>query len=49
MNYQKILLVGNATGDAVVKKPQGKTAYADFTVAVNRTQDQTDFFPGSGL
>ena len=45
MNYQKIILIGHATGDAEVHRPQGKTAYADFTLAVNRNQDQTDFFP----
>ena len=45
MDYQKIILVGNTTKDAEVKKPEGKTAYADFTLAVSRTKEQTTFFP----
>jgi len=28
-----------------VKQPKGKTAYADFTLAVSRTKEQTTFFP----
>ena len=45
MDYQKIILVGNATAGAKVEKPEGKTAYADFTVAVSRGREETDFFP----
>jgi single stranded DNA-binding protein len=45
MNYQKLILVGNTTGAARVEKAEGKTAYADFTVAVNRSREETDFFP----
>lgn len=45
MDYQKIILVGNATDAAKVGKPEGKTAYADFTVAVRRSHQETDFFP----
>jgi single-strand DNA-binding protein len=45
MDYQKIILVGNATKDAEVKQPEGKTAYAYFTLAVSRTKEQTTFFP----
>ncbi|MFQ5850977.1 MAG: single-stranded DNA-binding protein [Candidatus Binatia bacterium] len=45
MNYQKIILVGNATDAAKVAKPEGKTAYADVTVAVNRSHEEADFFP----
>jgi single stranded DNA-binding protein len=46
MMYQKIVLIGNATTAAQVSQPEGKTAYADFTVAVNRAQGQgADFFP----
>ena len=45
MDYQKLVLVGNATKDAEVQQPKGKTAYADFTLAVSRTKEQTTFFP----
>ena len=45
MDYQMIIIVGNATKDAEVKQPEGKTAYADFTLAVNRTKEQKTFFP----
>ena len=45
MNYQKIILIGNATAAAKVEKPKGKTAYADLTVAVSRGREETDFFP----
>lgn len=45
MDYQRIILVGNATEAVEMNKPEGKTAYADFTVAVSRSEDKTDFFP----
>ena len=45
MSYQKFIFIGNATGAAKVEKPEGKTAYADFTVAVSRNRDEADFFP----
>ena len=45
MDYQKLILVGNATKDAEVQQPQGKTAYADFTLAVSRTKELKTFFP----
>ena len=45
MDYQKIILVGNATDAAKVEKSEGKTPYADFTVAVRRNREETDFFP----
>jgi single stranded DNA-binding protein len=45
MDYQKTIIVGNATKDAEVHQPEGKTAYADFTLGVSRTKDQTTFFP----
>jgi single-strand DNA-binding protein len=40
-----MIIVGNTTKDAEVKQPEGKTAYADFTLAVSRTKEQTTFFP----
>jgi single stranded DNA-binding protein len=45
MDYQKLILVGNATKDAETKQPEDKTAYADFTLAVSRTKEQKTFFP----
>jgi len=45
MDYQRIIIVGNATKDGEVKQPKGKVAYADFPVAVSRTKDQKIFFP----
>jgi single-strand DNA-binding protein len=45
MNYQRLILVGNATGAARVERAEGKTAYADFTVAVNRNRETADYFP----
>ena len=45
MDYQKIIIVGNATKDAEVQESEGLVAYADFTVAVSRSKDQTTFFP----
>ena len=45
MNYQKLIVLGNCTGPASVERPEGKTAYADFTVAVNRNREKADFFP----
>ena len=44
MDYQKMIIVGNATKDAEVKQSKGKAAYADFAVAVSRTKDQKTFF-----
>ena len=45
MDYQKMIIVGNATKDAEIRQSEGKVAYADFTLAVSRTKDQTTFFP----
>lgn len=47
MDFQKIILVGNTTGEIQVQKPEGKTAYADFSVGVSRNRQEklTDFFP----
>ncbi len=44
MDYQKLILVGNTTKDAEIKQPEGKTTYADFTLGVSRTKEQTTFF-----
>jgi single-strand DNA-binding protein len=45
MDYQKMIIVGNATKDSEIHQSEGKVAYADFTLAVSRTKDQTTFFP----
>lgn len=45
MDYQKIILAGNATEAAELTEPEGKTAYTDFTVAVGRRGEGKDFFP----
>ena len=45
MDYQKLIIVGNATKDAEVKQSEGKVAYADFTLGVSRTKDRTTFYP----
>ena len=34
-----MIIVGNTTKDAEVKQLEGKTAYADFTLAVSRTKE----------
>jgi len=44
MDYQKMIIVGNATKDAELHQSEGKAAYADFTLGVSRTKDQTTFF-----
>ena len=45
MDYNRIIVVGRATRAAKVEQAEGKTAYADFTVAVSRNREETDFFP----
>jgi len=45
MDYQKMIIVGNASKDAEIHKSEGKVAYADFTLAASRMKDQTTFFP----
>ena len=45
MDYQKMIIVGNATKDAEIHQSEGKAAYGDFTLAVSRTKDETTFFP----
>lgn len=39
MDYQKMIVVGNTTKDAEVQQPEGKTTYADFTLAVSLNTD----------
>ena len=46
MNYQKVILVGNATRDAERhKSKKGDVSYTTFSVRVGDTKDRTTFFP----
>ena len=46
MNYQKIIIAGRATDDAVRRKSKnGKVSFTTFDVAVNDGNEQTTFFP----
>ncbi len=45
MNYQKLILVGNATGDAQQRKSKkGDVSYTTFGVGVSDGKDHTTFF-----
>jgi single-strand DNA-binding protein len=46
MNYQKIILVGNATGDAQIRKSQdGNVTFTTFRLGVADGKDRATFFP----
>ena len=46
MNYQKLILVGNATSDAKsLKSKEGDLTFTTFSVAVSEVKDRTTFFP----
>jgi single-stranded DNA-binding protein len=46
MNYQRLILVGNATGDAQRRtSKKGDMAYTTFNVGVGGGKDRTTFFP----
>ena len=46
MDYQRIILLGNATADAEAKTSQKGNAYTPFSVAVNDGKDgSATFFP----
>lgn len=46
MNYQKIILVGNATGDAQIRKSKdGNVTFTTFRLGVADGKDRTTFFP----
>jgi len=46
MNYQKLILVGNATVDAQHKTSKaGDVTYTSFSLAVNAGKDKATFFP----
>lgn len=45
MNYQKIILVGNTTGNAQLRTSKdGNTTYATFSVGVSEAKDRNIFF-----
>jgi single-strand DNA-binding protein len=46
MNYQKLILVGNATKDAERKTAKNKdVSYTTFSVGVSDGKDKTTYFP----
>ena len=46
MNYQKIIVVGNATKDAEQRKSKdGETTFTTFDVGVSDTKEKTTYFP----
>jgi len=46
MNYQKIIVVGNAIKDAEQRKSKdGETTFTTFDVGVSDTKDKTTYFP----
>ena len=50
MNYQKIIVAGNATGDAKARESKdGKVSYTTFSVAVSSAKDKTTYFPVSAF
>ena len=46
MNYQKLVLAGNATADAQQNKSKkGDVAYTTFSLGVNDAKNRANFFP----
>jgi single-stranded DNA-binding protein len=46
MNYEKVILVGNATGDAELRaSKKGDVKYATFSVGVGEDKDHPVYFP----
>ena len=45
MDYQRIILLGNATAKPEVKQAKNDIPYALFNVGVGKGKDQTVFFP----
>lgn len=44
MNYERLIIVGNATRDAELRKArEGETVFTTFTLAVNKAQDKANF------
>lgn len=45
MNYERLIIVGNATRDAELRKArEAETVFTTFTLAVNKTQDKANFY-----
>ena len=45
MDYQKIIIVGNATKDAIVQQSKsGEVSFTTFSIAVGDSKDKTTFF-----
>ena len=45
MNYERLIVVGNATRDAELRKAkEGETVFTSFTLAVNKAQDKANFY-----
>lgn len=50
MNYQKIIVAGNATGDAQARQSKkGDVSFTTFSVAVSSGKDKSTFFPVSAF
>ena len=46
MDYQKIIIVGNATKDAKEQQSKdGKVSFTTFSIGVGESKDKTTFFP----
>ena len=46
MNYQKLIVAGNITGDAKARRSkEGDVSFTTFSVAVNTTKGRATFFP----
>ncbi len=45
MNYERLIIVGNATKDAEIHSAkQGDTLFATFSLAVNKSRDKANFY-----
>ena len=45
MNYERLIIVGNATRNAELRTARdGETAFTTFTLAVNKAQDKANFY-----
>jgi single-strand DNA-binding protein len=46
MNYQKLIVAGNTTGDAQARKSkEGDVSYTTFSVAVSSAKEKSTYFP----
>jgi single-strand DNA-binding protein len=50
MNYQKIIVAGNATGDAQARQSKkGDISFTTFSVAISSGKEKSTYFPVSAL